>query len=76
MTPEDGHTSWQAPTYGRVKINIDETFFSDPNKYSHAQIDGILIEAMSKCYSGDVYPKLAEAMGNVVIETDCLAVVH
>lgn len=94
MTSEDDKEQWQPPMSNSVKINTDAALFEDPKRYSFAFIirdqHGSLIEAISKCSSGQVAPEFAEAMGirealswiknknhsNVVLETDCLQIVQ
>lgn len=94
LTQDDGVAHWQAPNEEEVKVNVDAAIFETPNCYSFALVardhNGSLIEASSRCISGNIAPEMAEAMGirealswvkqkiqaPCIIETDCLIMVQ
>ncbi|XP_074344437.1 uncharacterized protein LOC141683598 [Apium graveolens] len=94
INKEDGDEQWVLPTVNKIKVNTNAAIFEASGCYSFAFVvrnhEGKLVEARSRCCSGNISPEIAEAMGirealswtkeqdrtGVVVETDCLVAVQ
>ncbi|XP_062101909.1 uncharacterized protein LOC133809260 [Humulus lupulus] len=67
LTDADGADTWQKPSAGGIKINVDTAIFSNFGSFSYACIArneaGNPIEAITSCKQGSMSPELAEVMG-------------